>query len=556
MSERSCSTPLLITKAQKQRLRDLGYTEAQIREMKPAEAHAILEQEAKSRAAQAKPIEEVDEEPAPFPDAAPAEEQDEPGHAPTERTGAAKAQRAEKAEEEADDDGEPAFTTPDAGNAEPPDLDPGTKYQAAHAAQHDEEQPDQEADGTTATEGDGRGAATGKPNGKAAGATGGGTNSKATGAGTNAKGAGATGSGTTGAGATGKGNAKTNAHKARVARFKLFTLDEIAALPKPVWLIDKFLPEKGLAGIFGKWGSGKSFLALAWALCVAAGIPWQGYSVRQGQVVYVYAEGTAGIDQRVRVWMQQYRVKERPADIRILPVPPNMLDKKDREALIDAIQEQGVKPALIILDTLARCFGGGDENSTRDMNAFIANCDALRESFPDATVLVVHHIGKDDQKGARGSTAFGGALDMAFELKRPNTKLPPVILKNVKAKDSEELPDLELRLEKVTLPDGATSLTVRMLTDDERTEELLHEDLRTPTEKRAAHNLCDTLDTLRNFSNGATFSEWRSASSKSEGTFKDHLRKLKKAGKVRQDGERYYVVEPDETANEDLQAAA
>ena len=46
--------------------------------------------------------------------------------------------------------------------------------------------------------------------------------------------------------------------------------------------------------------------------------------------------------------------------------------------LMEAIDAVGAKPGLIVLDTLARCFGGGDENSTQDMSRFVSACDAIR----------------------------------------------------------------------------------------------------------------------------------------------------------------------------------
>ncbi|MGK3687187.1 AAA family ATPase, partial [Escherichia coli] len=42
--------------------------------------------------------------------------------------------------------------------------------------------------------------------------------------------------------------------------------------------------------------------------------------------------------------------------------------------------------------------GGNDENDSRDMGAFIRGCDELKRRT-GATVLVVHHSGKDETKG-------------------------------------------------------------------------------------------------------------------------------------------------------------
>jgi hypothetical protein len=65
---------------------------------------------------------------------------------------------------------------------------------------------------------------------------------------------------------------------------------------------------------------------------------------------------------------------------------------------------------LIAVDTLAVTFGGGDENSSQDMGAYVSNIKRIIHET-GAGVLLVHHCGKDDLKGMRGSTALLGALD-------------------------------------------------------------------------------------------------------------------------------------------------
>ena len=54
-----------------------------------------------------------------------------------------------------------------------------------------------------------------------------------------------------------------------------------------------------------------------------------------------------------------------------------------------------------------------------------------------ATVLVVHHSGKDEGKGARGSSAFRAALDTEFNVKREGDG-KALILTCTKMKDAEE----------------------------------------------------------------------------------------------------------------------
>ncbi|MBX9265093.1 helicase RepA family protein, partial [Klebsiella pneumoniae] len=90
---------------------------------------------------------------------------------------------------------------------------------------------------------------------------------------------------------------------------------------------------------------------------------------------------------------------------------------------------------LIVIDTLARCFGGNDENDAKDMGAFIEGCDTIKRET-GATVLVVHHSGKDDTKGARGSSAFRAALDAEFNVRREGDG-GAIILTCTKVKDAE-----------------------------------------------------------------------------------------------------------------------
>ena len=77
-------------------------------------------------------------------------------------------------------------------------------------------------------------------------------------------------------------------------RFTPLTLKEMADLPAPEWMIDGLVPQDGLVVLYGVPAAGKSFLALDWALSVATGVPWLGREVREGEVVYIYAEGARG----------------------------------------------------------------------------------------------------------------------------------------------------------------------------------------------------------------------------------------------------------------------
>ncbi|HUF50548.1 MAG TPA: AAA family ATPase [Longimicrobiales bacterium] len=57
-------------------------------------------------------------------------------------------------------------------------------------------------------------------------------------------------------------------------RFRLIPDHDMENLPKPAPLIGDKLTEGGLSALVGPPGCGKTFLALAWECCVAAGVPF------------------------------------------------------------------------------------------------------------------------------------------------------------------------------------------------------------------------------------------------------------------------------------------
>ena len=76
------------------------------------------------------------------------------------------------------------------------------------------------------------------------------------------------------------------------------------------------------------------------------------------------------------------------------------------------------------------------------MNALVRGCDDLRAAFPSATVLVVHHCGKQKRQGARGSLALQGATEAVFALTRSGDARKLI---NEKQKDGEEAAPISLK---------------------------------------------------------------------------------------------------------------
>jgi hypothetical protein len=194
---------------------------------------------------------------------------------------------------------------------------------------------------------------------------------------------------------------------------KLLSPSDLLALPDPAPLIDNVLDQGTTALLYGKWGTAKTFIALDWAASVATGHHWQGRTTEQRRVLYVVGEGAFGFKGRVAAWKSGWRTKIGDDQLSILPVPVNLTKTVPVDDLAALIEWGGY--SLVILDTLARCMVGADENSAKDCGIVVDAMTRILASTPGGrgVVLGVHHAGKDG-KTLRGSSAFESGVDTVY----------------------------------------------------------------------------------------------------------------------------------------------
>lgn len=227
------------------------------------------------------------------------------------------------------------------------------------------------------------------------------------------------------------------------------------------WLVKDLVPAQGFVALYGKPGTYKSFVALYTAAMVATGRPCFDRETVQGDVVYIAGEGGAGLKQRRDALAKHYGL-EASTRVHFIRAQLNLRStQEDTEALVAAVNEAGLKPALLIIDTLARAFSGGNENSSEDMGAFISHCGAIQEALQTA-IMIVHHSGKDEAKGQRGHSSLLGAVDTELEVVKLTGEDAPADAPKVgqmtvtKQKDGEDGFKITYRMESVTL--SATGL--------------------------------------------------------------------------------------------------
>ncbi len=237
-------------------------------------------------------------------------------------------------------------------------------------------------------------------------------------------------------------------------RFEFVQIGEMVAQLRPInWLIRDYVEQDAVINLYGAPGGGKTQVATSLACCVASGSAWFGKQTQSGAVFYLAGEGHNGLARRFTACSQELGVSLENAPLYVSRTSAALTDPLATAQVTQAVEDlanvSSETPALIVIDTLARNFGAADENSTSDMNRFIAHIDALRRRW-GCTVLIVHHSGKDGSRGARGSTVLRGAVDAEFEVSRDDAGL--VRLKCHKMKDAEMPEPLAFTIEGVKLP--------------------------------------------------------------------------------------------------------
>lgn len=175
--------------------------------------------------------------------------------------------------------------------------------------------------------------------------------------------------------------------------------------------------------------TGKTALALTTALHIASGYSLGALDVRDaGPTLYYGLEGQRAINDRIESWKRNRRDKK-------LPIPDHIpmlsVEKStnfyadDRKAAEAArviaynqycIDTYGCELKCIFIDTLTKAMIGGDQNSADDTAKVFEFVSMIRDGGVKATVIYIHHTGKDDKKGPRGSSNIEAEADVIMSV--------------------------------------------------------------------------------------------------------------------------------------------
>ncbi|ODT09361.1 MAG: hypothetical protein ABS35_43095 [Kaistia sp. SCN 65-12] len=255
-------------------------------------------------------------------------------------------------------------------------------------------------------------------------------------------------------------------HPERTRAFGAYYHDEIEGGGLQLdYLIDGWLATRGRSVMGGPSGSGKSFLALHAAYCIARGVEFFGRHVEQGGVIYQAGEGGLGMKKRQRAYVKHFGVDNaHDLPIVVLPAKVDLFSRDgDTDRLIDAIKQarltMTVPLRVVFIDTLATATTGADENSGKDMGYVLANIARIEEEC-GVHVCLVHHMNADGKK-LRGHTSIHANVDTVIQVTcDENTKIRTALLR--KQKDDED--GLEVRFTLASVEVGHNEKTGRDIT--------------------------------------------------------------------------------------------
>lgn len=189
--------------------------------------------------------------------------------------------------------------------------------------------------------------------------------------------------------------------------FSLASASEIVLRRPPLWIVRDLIPTDELSLIVGETGCGKTFLTMDLLLAIARPecTQWLGHKIKaHGPTVHITLEGRS-LPDRLRAYATHHKITI-PSDYHA--IEGNVTLHEDCERLIRAMER--IHPVVIAVDTVNRALGGGDENSSTDMGAFVRAAERLRLAFPGCAVALVHHLGKQADRGARGHSSLKAAV--------------------------------------------------------------------------------------------------------------------------------------------------
>jgi AAA domain len=326
--------------------------------------------------------------------------------------------------------------------------------------------------------------------------------------------------------------------------YRFQTVAEMSAAPvEKDWLIKGIFARGETSAWIAPPGGMKSALLAQAAVSVAAGLDWHNHKSKEtAGVVYFAIERPDLVRRRILAHCALLGLPNPPIAVVGLIIDPK--NPKRIEATInEAAAELGVPIGLAIFDTFAKLIaaGGGDENSAKDQGLVFTHLQRVKTNTK-THIALIGHTGKDETRGARGSNAILGDVDLMVTISGDLIRTATV----TKANDAPEGPLFSFKSDVHTLgvDEDGDEITVNVVSSEE-----VAPIATTAREPRLKPNQQTVFAILHGAgSAGLTLEDWNSQAKdagigmKRKADLTDIRNALISKGMIRTYGERWHVV--------------
>ncbi|MFC3207392.1 AAA family ATPase [Aquamicrobium soli] len=184
--------------------------------------------------------------------------------------------------------------------------------------------------------------------------------------------------------------------------------------PRRRIIIPDVLPA-GPCLIYGPSGVGKTGIAIRTGVAVAGGLQWAGRMISRGSVLYVAGEDIEGAKVRLVAAARELGLDPSTLPVAIMEAPADgLVSNSARIAVVGAAQALAknfnLPIAAVIVDTLAASFGPKSQDDATAASEYMSNADRTAREL-ECAFLSIHHTGKNENSGMRGSRVFFDRAD-------------------------------------------------------------------------------------------------------------------------------------------------
>lgn len=192
---------------------------------------------------------------------------------------------------------------------------------------------------------------------------------------------------------------------------------------EPEWIVGELLERGQQMALVGDGKVGKSVFCLDWAVSIAAGLPFLSKAALEPlKVLYVDQENTGqDIRRRLRALGDHGRTDpEELSNLTYVTFRHGQLDTQPgADRLLADVEVSGAQ--VVFLDTVSRLIAGKENDADTWLQFYALTLQRLKAA--GVAVIRLDHLGKDTDRGARGSSAKTQDIDHVYELRGSGSSL-------------------------------------------------------------------------------------------------------------------------------------